>query len=65
MKGLLECAHILLRSPPPGKGILGMDFAGVVAAVDANVTSFQPGDAVPAMLGASFGGHAEYARVLL
>lgn len=47
----------------PRRRVLGMDIAGVVEAVGANVTRFQPGDAVLAMLGASFGGHAEYARV--
>jgi NADPH:quinone reductase-like Zn-dependent oxidoreductase len=40
-----------------------MDAAGVVEAVGGNVTRFVPGDAVIAMLGAAFGGHAEYARI--
>ena len=40
-----------------------MDVAGVVEAVGADVSGFRPGDEVIAMLGAEFGGHAEYARV--
>jgi NADPH:quinone reductase-like Zn-dependent oxidoreductase len=40
-----------------------MDVAGVVEAVGAGVARYQPGDEVIAMLGANFGGHAEYARV--
>ena len=40
--------------------VLGMDAAGVVEAVGADVTRFAPGDEVVAMLGAKFGGHAEY-----
>lgn len=47
----------------PRRRVLGMDVAGVVESVGADVTEFQPGDAVIAMLGASFGGHAEYACV--
>ena len=45
----------------PRNQVLGMDVAGVVEAVGADVTKFQPGDEVVGMLGASFGGHAEYA----
>lgn len=40
-----------------------MDVAGTVADVGAGVTRFAPGDEVIAMLGARFGGHAEYAVV--
>ena len=59
--GLLAATGIgLLR---PKRRVLGMDAAGVVEAVGANVTRFPPGDEVIAMLGANFGGHAEYARV--
>lgn len=47
----------------PRRPVLGMDLAGVVAAVGAGVTRFAPGDEVIAMLGARFGGHAEYAVV--
>jgi NADPH:quinone reductase-like Zn-dependent oxidoreductase len=47
----------------PSRRILGMDVAGVVEAVGAEVTTFAPGDKVIAMLGGSFGGHAEYVCV--
>jgi NADPH:quinone reductase-like Zn-dependent oxidoreductase len=47
----------------PRKRVLGMDVAGVVEAVGDDVTGFAPGDEVIAMLGSSFGGHAEYACV--
>ena len=47
----------------PRRPVLGMDASGVVTAVGANVTRFAPGDEVIAMLGARFGGHAEYAVV--
>lgn len=47
----------------PRMPVLGMDVAGVVESVGADVTLFAPGDEVIAMLGSKFGGHAEYARV--
>jgi NADPH:quinone reductase-like Zn-dependent oxidoreductase len=47
----------------PKHAVLGMDVAGVVEAVGADVTTHQPGDEVIAMLGTRFGGHAEYAVV--
>jgi NADPH:quinone reductase-like Zn-dependent oxidoreductase len=47
----------------PKRPVLGMDAAGVVEAVGADVTRFTPGDEVVAMLGARFGGHAEYASI--
>lgn len=47
----------------PSRHILGMDAAGTVEAVGADVTAFQPGDRVIAMMGGTFGGHAEYACV--
>lgn len=45
----------------PRKRVLGMDIAGVVEAVGPAVTRFKAGDKVLGMLGAKFGGHAEYA----
>jgi NADPH:quinone reductase-like Zn-dependent oxidoreductase len=47
----------------PRRPVLGMDVAGVVAAVGTGVDRFAPGDEVVAMLGSRFGGHAEYAVV--
>jgi NADPH:quinone reductase-like Zn-dependent oxidoreductase len=59
--GLLAATGIgLLR---PKRRVLGMDAAGVVEVVGADVTRFAPGDEVIAMLGANFGGHAQYAVV--
>ncbi len=47
----------------PRRRVLGMDVAGEVASIGDGVTGFAPGDAVVAMLGSRFGGHAEYAVV--
>lgn len=56
--GLLAGAGIgMFRPRHP---VLGMDAAGVIEAVGSGVTAFAPGDRVIAMMGAGFGGHAEY-----
>jgi len=47
----------------PRNKVLGMDAAGVVEAIGSDVTTFAPGDEVVVMLGAKFGGHAEYVAV--
>jgi NADPH:quinone reductase-like Zn-dependent oxidoreductase len=47
----------------PKRTILGMDFAGEVEAVGANVTSFKPGDRVFGLRPDDYGAHAEYLRV--
>lgn len=62
-RGLWLLAALGIGAFRPTRRVLGMDVAGVVAAVGGNVTRFGPGDEVVAMLGAAFGGHAEYARV--
>jgi NADPH:quinone reductase-like Zn-dependent oxidoreductase len=62
-RGLWLLAAIGIGAFRPRRPVLGMDAAGVVEAVGADVTRFAPGDEVIAMLGARFGGHAEYARV--
>jgi NADPH:quinone reductase-like Zn-dependent oxidoreductase len=62
-RGLWLLAAVGVGAFRPKRRVLGMDVAGVVEAVGAGVTGFRPGDEVLAMLGAAFGGHAEYARV--
>ena len=62
-KGMWFYVPIALGVFRPRKRVLGMDAAGVVEAVGDEVTGFAPGDEVIAMLGSSFGAHAEYARV--
>ena len=62
-KGMWFYVPIALGVFRPRKRVLGMDVAGVVEAVGDEVTGFAPGDEVIAMLGGSFGAHAEYARV--
>ena len=55
---LMRIAGVGLRAPK--NPVLGMDLAGVVEAVGANVTRFQPGDEV---FGVGTGSFAEYALV--
>ncbi|TRW47276.1 NAD(P)-dependent alcohol dehydrogenase [Georgenia yuyongxinii] len=62
-RGLWLLAAVGIGAFRPRHRVLGMDVAGVVEAVGAGVTKFEPGDEVIAMLGGQFGGHAEYARV--
>jgi len=59
-KGLWFFGPLVLGVFGPRKPILGMDAAGIVEAVGANVTRFKPGDAVIALPEANFGSHAEY-----
>ena len=62
-KGLAVLAALSLGIFRPRKPVLGMDIAGVVDEVGADVTTWAAGDEVIAMLGARFGGHAQYALV--
>ena len=62
-RGLWLLAAFGIGALRPKHPVLGMDAAGVVEATGADVSRYQPGDEVIAMLGANFGGHAEYARV--
>jgi NADPH:quinone reductase-like Zn-dependent oxidoreductase len=48
----------------PRKSVLGTDLSGVIEAVGADVTTFQPGDAVIGFPGAGFGAHAEHIPML-
>ncbi|GLI26333.1 NADPH:quinone reductase [Agromyces rhizosphaerae] len=47
----------------PRHRVLGMEAAGTVEAVGAEVTTFAPGDDVVLLRGSRFGGHAEYVTV--
>lgn len=62
-RGLRALAGLSIGFLRPRRRVLGMDAAGVVESVGSAVTTFAPGDEVIAMLGARFGGHAEYALV--
>jgi len=62
-RGLALLAAASIGVFRPRNPVLGMDVAGTVEAVGADVTRFAPGDEVVAMLGGKFGGHAEYATV--
>ena len=62
-RGLALPTALALGVLRPRRRVLGMDVAGTVAAVGADVTRLTPGDEVIAMLGARFGGHAEYAVI--
>ncbi len=61
--GLTAPSSLVLGFFRPRRPVLGMDIAGVVAAVGGDVAGFGLGDEVIAMLGSRFGGHAEYALV--
>jgi len=62
-KGLAVPVALSLGVFRPRRRILGMDVVGVVEAVGSRVTAYAPGDEVIAMLGARFGGHAQYVRI--
>lgn len=62
-RGLALLAAASIGLFRPRKPVLGMDIAGTVEAVGSDVTRFAAGDEVVAMLGAKFGGHAEYAII--
>lgn len=61
--GLQVLTAVALGVFRPRRRVLGMDVAGVVEATGSDVTRFRAGDEVVAMLGAKFGGHAEYVTV--
>ena len=61
--GLQVLSALPLGVFKPRRRVLGMDIAGVVEATGSRVGKFSVGDEVVAMLGAKFGGHAEYVTV--
>jgi NADPH:quinone reductase-like Zn-dependent oxidoreductase len=61
--GLQVLSALALGIFRPRRRVLGMDVAGVVEATGADVSKFRVGDEVVALLGAKFGGHAEYVTV--
>ena len=61
--GLQVLTALALGVFRPRRRVLGMDVAGVVEATGSDVSKFGVGDEVVAMLGAKFGGHAEYVTV--
>lgn len=62
-RGLGFLAVVALGVFRPRKPILGMEGAGVVEAVGADVTGFAPGDRVIVLRGGAMGCHAEYVTV--
>lgn len=62
-RGLTIPSSLVLGFLRPRRRVLGMEVAGVVAAVGDDVVGFELGGEVIAMLGSRFGGHAEYAVV--
>ncbi|GAA1993858.1 NAD(P)-dependent alcohol dehydrogenase [Microbacterium pumilum] len=62
-RGLGLLAVVALGVFRPRHAILGMDGAGVIEAVGADVTGFTPGDEVIVMQGPRMGCHAEYVTV--
>jgi NADPH:quinone reductase-like Zn-dependent oxidoreductase len=62
-KGVKLLSSLTLGFFTPRRRVLGMDAAGVVEAIGKDVTAFEPGNEVIAMLGGRFGGHAEYVTV--
>lgn len=61
--GLGFLAVVALGVFRPRKPILGMEGAGVIEAVGAEVTSFSPGDRVIVLRGSAMACHAEYVTV--
>lgn len=62
-KGLKLLSSLTLGFITPRIPVLGMDIAGIVESAGPDVTRFKPDDEVIAMLGGTFGGHAEYVTV--
>lgn len=62
-RGVPRFARLFLGLSRPNKEYIGTGFAGVVAAIGKDVTTFAPGDRVCGETGLNFGAYAEYATV--
>jgi NADPH:quinone reductase-like Zn-dependent oxidoreductase len=58
--GMGAFGHVVFGLSRPKNPVLGMDYAGIVDAVGADVTRFSVGDHVYGMRGTRYGAHAEY-----
>jgi NADPH:quinone reductase-like Zn-dependent oxidoreductase len=58
--GMGLIARLVFGFNRPRKPVLGTELSGYIESVAADVTTFQPGDAVIGFPGAGFGAHAEY-----
>ena len=58
--GLGLVGRLVFGITRPRKPVLGTELSGIIEGVGADVTTFQPGDAVIGFPGAGFGAHAEY-----
>lgn len=59
-RGMALLGRLALGIFKPRQPILGSELSGIVEAVASDVSSFRPGDAVIASLGAPMGAHAEF-----
>ncbi|OAN77829.1 Zn-dependent oxidoreductase [Jannaschia sp. EhC01] len=59
-RGLGLLGRLVFGITGPRKPILGTEFSGVIETVGAQVTTYQPGEAVIGFPGAGFGAHAEF-----
>jgi len=57
--GMGLIARLVFGFNRPRKPVLGTELSGIIESVGADVTTFQPGEAVIGFPGAGFGGHAE------
>ncbi|MES2769513.1 MAG: NAD(P)-dependent alcohol dehydrogenase [Bdellovibrionota bacterium] len=62
-KGMGTLARLIFGFSKPRQPILGTEISGVIKATGPNVKTFKVGDEVVAVLGAKFGGHAEFIKV--
>jgi len=59
-RGLGLMGRLVFGITGPRKQILGTEFSGIIDSTGAEVTNYQPGDAVIGFPGAGFGAHAEF-----